>query len=107
MHDYGKLNIDWQKPMQKYQALKERVEQSQFNDVLGHTDFNGKDDFDKELARQVMLFRRPPHAGVGAFALQEVISDLYNNSYIKSSIPMQLRGIITLYPKTILNWYMS
>ena len=41
LHDYGKLNDAWQKPMQKYQKLKD----SNFpNEVLAHTDYNRNDD---------------------------------------------------------------
>ncbi|WP_116874136.1 CRISPR-associated helicase Cas3' [Terrimonas sp.] len=90
LHDYGKLNESWQKPMQKYQALKENLRDVYHNEVLGHTDYNDKDEQDKALAKQALLFTRPAHAGVGAYAMQEIISDLYDNDYLKSGISLAI-----------------
>ena len=90
MHDYGKLNTSWQKPMRQYQALKEGISLNQFNDILAHTDYNDKDETDKDLARQALLFKRPAHAGIGAYAVQEIFSKLYDNDYLKSGISMAI-----------------
>jgi CRISPR-associated endonuclease/helicase Cas3 len=90
MHDYGKLNTSWQKPMQQYQALKEGISLNQFNDILGHTDYNDKDEKDKDLAKKALLSTRPAHAGIGAYALQEIISELYDNDYLKNSISVAI-----------------
>lgn len=87
LHDYGKLNDKWQRPMQQYQALKENMDESFFKEILGHTDFDNKDENDKAIANKVLLHKRPAHAGIGAFIAQEVIPDLLKNSdYFKSSI---------------------
>jgi CRISPR-associated endonuclease/helicase Cas3 len=90
LHDYGKLNESWQKPMQKYQALKESITPSQFTAILAHTDFDSKGETDNQLARQAQLFSRPAHAGVGAYAVQEIMPDIYNNDYLKSSISLAI-----------------
>ncbi|MCC7525787.1 MAG: CRISPR-associated helicase Cas3' [Chitinophagaceae bacterium] len=90
LHDYGKLNERWQGPMQKFQALKQNMNQYDFIEILAHTDFNRNDETDTQLARQTQLFSRPPHAGVGAYALQEILPDLYDNDYLKSSISLAI-----------------
>ncbi|MFN8356383.1 MAG: CRISPR-associated helicase Cas3' [Spirosomataceae bacterium] len=87
LHDYGKLNEKWQAPMQKYQALKAPNWKLE---VLGHTDFDSKDENDLALAKQAGLNQRPPHAGVGAYAIQEVLDEYYDNVYLKSGISMAI-----------------
>lgn len=87
LHDYGKLNENWQNPMQKYQALKDP---SWNKEVLGHTDFNSKDENDIELSKKSGLNKRPPHAGVGAYVFQEIFEEYYENEYLKSSISMAI-----------------
>ncbi|CAN5607307.1 CRISPR-associated helicase/endonuclease Cas3 [soil metagenome] len=67
LHDYGKLNNKWQKPMQHYQALKEGIAPKDFQEVLGHTTFDQNDPKDIELEKTCNLKSRGPHAGVGAF----------------------------------------
>ena len=47
LHDYGKLNEAWQKPMQKYQRLKNPNYQ---NEVLAHTDY------DRNFENDIILF---------------------------------------------------
>lgn len=90
MHDYGKLNSNWQKPMQQYQALKERISFNQFKDILAHTDYDDKDEKDMDLAKQALLFKRPPHAGIGAYAFQEISSKFCKEEVIKSSISLAI-----------------
>jgi CRISPR-associated endonuclease/helicase Cas3 len=87
LHDYGKLNENWQNPMQKYQSLKDP---NWIKEVLGHTDFNSKDENDIELSQKSGLNKRPPHAGVGAYIFQEIIEEYYENEYLKSSISMAI-----------------
>ena len=87
LHDYGKLNENWQNPMQKYQSLKDP---NWIKEVLGHTDFNSKDENDFELSQKSGLSKRPPHAGVGAYIFQEIIEEFYENEYLKSSISMAI-----------------
>lgn len=89
LHDYGKLNEDWQRPMQKYQGIKEGVEH--FKEILAHTDYDANSEVDKKIANDVLLHNRPAHAGVGAFTAQDVIPELFNgNDYLKSSISMAI-----------------
>nr|WKN34411.1 CRISPR-associated helicase Cas3' [Tunicatimonas sp. TK19036] len=90
LHDYGKLNNDWQKPMQHYQALKEGVNPKDFLEILGHTDYDYKDEYDIQLSKKANLNSRPAHAGVGAYVAQEVLSDMYEDDYITSSISMAI-----------------
>jgi len=87
LHDYGKLNEAWQKPMQKYQRLKNPNYQ---NEVLAHTDYDRNFENDIVLGKQSGLDKRPGHAGVGAFAAQDVIEELYDNEILKSSISMAI-----------------
>ncbi len=90
LHDYGKLNIAWQTPMQTYQAYKEGIEPKNFKEVLGHTNFDSKDEGDIELGKKAKLNTRPGHAGVGAYMVQEILPDLYDNDYLKSGISMAI-----------------
>lgn len=72
LHDYGKLNTAWQKPMRKLQELKAKQSQQFIFDpceVLAHSDFNELTD--KEIERQSGVKRKPPHAGIGGFVLAE------------------------------------
>lgn len=90
LHDYGKLNIAWQFPMQHYQRLKETRSVS-FNEILAHTTYNRNDKNDEALAKQASLHRRPAHAGVGALVAETIIPELFgNNDYLKSSISMAI-----------------
>ena len=66
LHDYGKLNVDWQKPMRELQILKGNYEP---DEVLAHSDFNELTD--KEIEKQSGAKNKPPHAGAGAFAFIE------------------------------------
>lgn len=86
LHDYGKLNTDWQEKMQKYQALKEEIDLKNYNEILAHTDYNCKDEKDRALASKTLLHKRPVHAGVGALAAQVILPELYNNDYLKGGI---------------------
>lgn len=89
LHDYGKLNDCWQKPMQKYQGIKEGIGCS--NELLAHTDYDKVSAIDKQIAKDVLLNKRPPHAGVGAFIAQEIVPMLFEeNDYLKSSISMAI-----------------
>lgn len=66
LHDYGKLNSAWQKPMRELQILKGNYEP---DEVLAHSDFNELTD--KEIEKQSGAKNKPPHAGAGAFAFIE------------------------------------
>ena len=79
LHDYGKLNNDWQEPMQKYQAAKEKLEIRDFNEVLAHTDYDKNNQNDVNLGIKAGLHKRPGHAGVGAYVAQDIIEELYEN----------------------------
>jgi CRISPR-associated endonuclease/helicase Cas3 len=90
LHDYGKLNETWQKPMQHYQALIEGIDPNQFKEILGHTDFDRNSKKDNELAQKAKLNSRPSHAGVGAFVAQEILPEFYHNNYITSSVSLAI-----------------
>lgn len=66
LHDYGKLNAAWQKPMRELQILKGNYEPGE---VLAHSDFNELTD--KEIEKQSGAKNKPPHAGAGALAFIE------------------------------------
>jgi CRISPR-associated endonuclease/helicase Cas3 len=70
LHDYGKLNNDWQKVMRHLQQLK--AEQSNrfifdSSEVLAHSDFDKETDGELENISR----KKPAHAGIGALALIE------------------------------------
>lgn len=86
LHDYGKLNIEWQLPMQRYQALKDSVDLTTFEDVLAHTDYDLNNGLDEQFARKAKLHSRPPHAAVGAVVAQEQLPNICANEYIIKGI---------------------
>ncbi len=75
LHDYGKLNSAWQKPMRDLQKLKGNYKP---NEVLAHSDLNELTD--KEIEIQSGAKKKPPHAGVGAFAFMESAEDLIDST---------------------------
>ena len=84
LHDYGKLNSAWQKPMRDLQILKGNYIQGE---VLAHSDFNELSD--KELELQSGAKNKPPHAGAGAFAFvasAEDIADSMNFEGLTNSV---------------------
>lgn len=90
LHDYGKLNTLWQRPMQEYQKLKE-ISMSTYTEILAHTDYDRNNSSDKTLAIKTALHKRPPHAGVGAFVAEWIIPQIWrNNDYLKSSVSMAI-----------------
>lgn len=69
IHDYGKLNNDWQKIMNAYQKAKEGNTNNQ-HEFLTHTDFDPRTQHDKKLMKETLSklrAKKPNHAGVGAF----------------------------------------
>ena len=68
MHDYGKLNKDWQIPIKKYQSLKSGNE---ITEALAHSDFDTTDLNDVKLSKD--SGKRPEHSVIGAFALKEML----------------------------------
>jgi CRISPR-associated endonuclease/helicase Cas3 len=75
LHDYGKLNSAWQKPMRELQILKGNYVSGE---VLAHSDFNELTD--KEIERQSGAKQKPPHAGAGAYVFVESAVDLINSA---------------------------
>lgn len=74
LHDYGKLNTAWQKPMRELQKLKGHYTS---NEVLAHSDFNAKTD--KDIEEQSGAKNKPNHAGAGAFAALEILGNHFND----------------------------
>lgn len=74
LHDYGKLNSAWQKPMRELQKLKGNYEPGE---VLAHCDFNELTD--KEIEKQSGANNKPPHAGAGAFAFIAIAEDIIDS----------------------------
>jgi len=75
LHDYGKLNAAWQKPMKEFQKRKTGVDNP--TEVLAHTDYD--DNTDRELAKECKIKSKPPHAGIGAFVAKTLISKEYGD----------------------------
>ncbi len=68
LHDYGKLNINWQKPMVDFQSKKTGVV---CREVLAHTDYD--ETTDAELAVACKIRSKPPHAGIGAQQIYDIL----------------------------------
>jgi CRISPR-associated endonuclease/helicase Cas3 len=79
LHDYGKLNKDWQEPMQKYQSLKDNKE---IKEILAHTDFDKENEHDNFFAKKAELHDRPGHAGIGAFVGSALLENLEINDIL-------------------------
>lgn len=77
LHDYGKLNSAWQKPMRKLQELKANGNYKP-EEILAHSDFNELTD--KKIEKQSGANNKPPHAGIGAFALIESAETIIDSS---------------------------
>jgi CRISPR-associated endonuclease/helicase Cas3 len=76
LHDYGKLNSDWQKKIKLLQKLKANDNYIE-TEVLAHSDFNELTD--KEIEEQSGANNKPPHAGAGAFVALEVLGNYFND----------------------------
>lgn len=79
LHDYGKLNTAWQKPMKEFQKRKTGIDNP--IEVLAHTDYD--DSTDKELAKVCKIKNKPPHAGIGAMQAYEILYDDYSEDVAK------------------------
>lgn len=80
LHDYGKLNQPWQKLVLDYQRKK--MNDESFFEVLAHTDYNSQED--SILADECKLYRRPPHAGIGALQIYEMLYDDYGEGIARA-----------------------
>jgi len=85
-HDYGKLNNPWQKWMQSLQKAKAEQPNSNWiyikDEPLGHTDFDKERDDYIEKAIYKKFGKRPPHSGIGALAIRELLEDWLDNEVI-------------------------
>ncbi len=95
LHDYGKLDNDWQDWMQEYQTELSKMPNSFFTFEkgipLGHTGFNTREEkeiFDENLERATKAIenkifekrgKRPPHSGVGAKVLADILDEQYDD----------------------------
>ncbi len=79
LHDYGKLNGDWQRPMKEFQKRKTGIDIP--TEVLAHTDYD--DSIDRELAKECRIKNKPAHAGIGALQAYELLCDNYSESIAK------------------------
>lgn len=70
-HDFGKLNMAWQKPMLAFQRKK--MEDNTFFEILAHTDYD--ESVDADLAMLCNIKNKPPHAGIGAARVYDVFCE--------------------------------
>lgn len=75
-HDYGKLNKNWQNPMLDYQRKK--INDEHYCEVLAHTDYDGE--LDAELGKECRINKKPPHAGIGAMHIYDIVFDNFNEN---------------------------
>ena len=80
LHDYGKLNDAWLKPMLKFQRKKSNNEN--YFEFLAHTDYDEVADAD--FAKECGIDKKPPHAGIGAMQIYEILYDDYGESIARS-----------------------
>jgi len=79
LHDYGKLNTAWQKPMKEFQKQKTGIDNP--TEVLAHTDYD--DSTDRELAKECLINKKPAHAGIGAMQAYELLYDEFSEQVAK------------------------
>lgn len=75
-HDFGKLNKNWQKPMLDYQRKK--IKDENYYEVLAHTDYDGISDV--ALGKECHINKKPPHAGIGAMHIYDMVYDIFNEN---------------------------
>ncbi len=90
LHDYGKLNEKWQKPMRCYQAKKEGKDPNDFKEILAHTDYDRNNPTDLALEQECKLYERGGHAGTGAFVAETVISDYFDSVDLAYAVSMAI-----------------
>lgn len=90
LHDYGKLNEAWQKPMKEFQRRKTGIDDPY--EILAHTDYD--DSTDKELAKECKINSKPGHAGIGAvkayymfYENSEELANILSNVIMKHHNP--------------------
>ncbi|MEZ4884647.1 MAG: CRISPR-associated helicase Cas3' [Chitinophagales bacterium] len=102
LHDYGKLDNSWQDWMQEYQEELSKMPNSPYTFEkgipLGHTGFNTreeKDLFDDNLEKVTKAIenkifkkrgKRPPHAGVGAKVITDILLEEYGDCHVYDDI---------------------
>ncbi len=75
-HDYGKMDIKWQKFANDYQREKFKMKSKQWRDcLLAHTDYDPNNQEDKDIEKR--SGKRPHHAGVGAYVTKEVLPYIF------------------------------
>jgi CRISPR-associated endonuclease/helicase Cas3 len=90
LHDYGKLNEKWQKPMRCYQAKKEGKDPSNFKEILAHTDYDRNNPTDLALEQECKLYERGGHAGTGAFVAETLIADYFDSEDLAYAVSMAI-----------------
>ena len=82
LHDYGKLNKSWQQIMLDYQRLK--CGNPNYFEVLAHADYNERTDL--SLAKQCKIKNKPPHAGIGAVQIYDILYDKFENEHLARAV---------------------
>ena len=79
LHDYGKLNSEWQKKIKFLQKLidEKNGRKHDPNEVLAHSDFN--EETDKEFEKLKGMKGKPAHAGIGAFTALIILGDEFKD----------------------------
>jgi CRISPR-associated endonuclease/helicase Cas3 len=98
-HDYGKLNNPWQlwmQTLQKAKAEKSKIEQPNSpctyikDEALGHTDFDKEKDEHLERAIYKKYGKRPPHSGIGAWAIRPILEDWLADDFITNATSLAI-----------------
>ncbi|UOF90619.1 CRISPR-associated helicase Cas3' [Fodinisporobacter ferrooxydans] len=82
LHDVGKLGVEFQRKVRLWQA---DVKNKQEHEFLAHTDFDAENQFERR-ANNKSSYKRPPHAGEGAIALQEWVGKEFRDK--KIAVPL-------------------
>ncbi len=90
LHDYGKLNNKWQKPMRTYQSKKEGKELASFTDILAHTDYDKFSTEDIALEKECRLSERGSHAGTGAYIAETIVDELFDSEDLAYAVSIAI-----------------
>jgi len=83
LHDVGKLSVDWQKRVGKWQQFKDARKLTE--EPIAHSDYDPETDFEEKKT----MLKQPPHAAEGAYATDKWLCDFVGPNFaavIKTAI---------------------
>jgi len=89
MHDYGKLNNEWQKVAREIQKLKGNYKEGEF---LAHTDF--------DPTKEKLPGGLPSHSGIGAMVSFAILEDIIQNQFEFETVTKAITSAIIRHHST-------